>query len=88
MLNFWYIRLVNPADQTVTGMTRDGTFLVEDGAIVSGLKSFRWHESPLRAFNQIDAFTVPLPACGMENPKGLYPAMRIRDFNFTSVTRF
>jgi predicted Zn-dependent protease len=86
--NFWYIRTVNPTDLTLTGMTRDGTFLVENGEIVSAVKNFRFHESPLRAFNQLDAFTAPAEAVTSETGKVLVPAMRIRDFNFSSVTRF
>jgi predicted Zn-dependent protease len=86
--NFWYIRTVNPTDLTLTGMTRDGTFLVENGAIVSAVKNFRFHESPLRVFNRIAAFTSPAEAITSETGKLLVPAMTLRDFNFSSVTRF
>ena len=86
--NFWYLRVVNPTDLTLTGMTRDGTFLIEDGRIVSGLRHFRFHESPLRAFNQLDAFTAPAEATTAETGKLLVPSLRINDFNFSSVTRF
>lgn len=86
--NFWYIRTVNPTDLTLTGMTRDGTFLVENGAIVSAVKNFRFHESPLQAFNRIEAFTGPAEAITSETGKLLVPAMRLRDFNFSSVTKF
>ena len=86
--NFWYIRTVNPTDLTLTGMTRDGTFLVEKGAIVSAVKNFRFHESPLRAFNRIEALTSPAEAITSETGKFLVPAMTLRDFNFSSVTRF
>jgi predicted Zn-dependent protease len=86
--NFWYIRTVNPTDLTLTGMTRDGTFLVENGAIVSAVKNFRFHESPLRAFKKIEAFTNPAEAITSETGKLLVPAMILHDFNFSSVTRF
>ncbi|MHC4550481.1 MAG: TldD/PmbA family protein [Planctomycetota bacterium] len=86
--NFWYIRSVNRTDLTLTGMTRDGTFLVEDGQVTTGLINFRWHESPLRALNQVEAYGVPTDAITMERPKMLLPPLRIRDFNFSSVTRF
>jgi predicted Zn-dependent protease len=86
--NFWYIRTVNPTDLTLTGMTRDGTFLVENGAIVSAVKNFRFHESPLRVFNKIAAFTKPAEATTSETGKLLVPAMVLHDFNFSSVTRF
>lgn len=86
--NFWYIRVANPSDLTLTGMTRDGTFLVEDGQIVAPIKNFRFHESPLRAFTQLESCTEPAEAVTSETSKALVPAMRIRDFNFSSVTRF
>jgi predicted Zn-dependent protease len=86
--NFWYIRTVNPTDLTLTGMTRDGTFLVEDGQIVSAVRNFRFHESPLQAFNRLEASTDPIEAVTSETGKLLVPAMVIRDFHFSSVTRF
>jgi predicted Zn-dependent protease len=86
--NFWYIRPVNPSDLTLTGMTRDGTFLVEGGHIVSAVKNLRFHDSPLRAFKRVGACTVPLEAVSSETGKMLVPAMTLRDFNFSSVTRF
>jgi predicted Zn-dependent protease len=86
--NFWYIRTVNPTDLTLTGMTRDGTFLVEDGQITSAVRNFRFHESPLRAFKQVEAWTEPAEAVTSETGKMLVPAMLLRDFHFSSVTRF
>ena len=86
--NFWYLRIVNPTDLTLTGMTRDGTFLIEDGQVTTGLRNFRFHESPLQALNQIEAFTAPMEASSAETRKFLVPAIKIRDFNFSSVTRF
>ncbi|MFO0732168.1 MAG: metallopeptidase TldD-related protein [Nitrospiraceae bacterium] len=73
---------------TLTGMTRDGTFLIENGEIVSALRNFRFHESPLRAFNHLEAWTTPAEAVTSETGKSLVPAMRLHDFNFSSVTRF
>ena len=86
--NFWYIRTVNPTDLTLTGMTRDGTFLVEDGQITSAVRNFRFHESPLRVFKHVEAWTEPSEAVTSETGKMLVPAMVLRDFNFSSVTRF
>ena len=86
--NFWYIRTVNPTDLTLTGMTRDGTFLVEDGQITTAVRNFRFHESPLRVFKQVEAFTEPAEAVTSETGKMLVPAMILRDFHFSSVTRF
>jgi len=86
--NFWYIRSVNPSDLTLTGMTRDGTFLVEKGAIVSAVKNLRFHESPLQAFRRVEAWTAPMEAVTSESGKMLVPAMVLPEFNFSSVTRF
>ncbi|MBI3835438.1 MAG: TldD/PmbA family protein [Planctomycetes bacterium] len=57
--NFWYIRPVDQKDLTITGMTRDGTFLVEDGKITCGVKNFRFHDSPLRCFAMLPAVLLP-----------------------------
>lgn len=86
--NFWYIRSVNPKDMTITGMTRDGTFLIEGGKIACGVRNFRFHDSPLRALANIDAATAPADAMSMERGKSLLPALKLPDFNFSSVTRF
>lgn len=86
--NFWYIRDVNPTDMTLTGMTRDGVFLIEDGRIATPLINFRWHDSPFRAFSNVEAFTAPTDAVSNENWKMQLPAMKIADFNFSSATRF
>ena len=86
--NFWYIRTVNQTDLTLTGMTRDGTFLVEDGQITTALRNFRFHESPLRVFKHVDACTEPAEAVTSETGKLLVPAMVLGDFHFSSVTRF
>ena len=86
--NFWYIRPVNPRDLMLTGMTRDGTFLVEKGEIVSALRNFRFHESPLQAFRHITAWTEPMEAVNSETGKMLVPAMALPQFHFSSVTRF
>ena len=86
--NFWYIRTVDATDMTVTGMTRDGTFLVEDGRIVCGLRNFRFHDSPLRCLTKVDAATPPMESITMERGKMLLPAVQLPDFHLSSVTRF
>lgn len=73
---------------TLTGMTRDGTFLIEGGKIACAVRNFRFHDSPLRAFNCLEAFTAPVEATTGEGGQMLVPALKIRDFNFSSVTRF
>lgn len=86
--NFWYIRPVNPRDLMLTGMTRDGTFLVEKGEIVSAVRNFRFHESPLQAFRHVTAWTTPMEAVNSETGKMLVPALALPHFHFSSVTRF
>ena len=86
--NFWYIRSVNDRNLVLTGMTRDGTFLVEKGEIVSAVKNFRFHESPLTAFQQVEAWTHSTEAVNSEIGKMLVPAMILPRFTFSSVTRF
>ncbi|MCP5109963.1 MAG: TldD/PmbA family protein [bacterium] len=86
--NFWYIRYVNPTDLTLTGMTRDGTFLIEDGKVTTGVKNFRFHESPLRALLTVDAATEPMECITNERGKMMLPAVRLPKFHLSSVTKF
>jgi len=86
--NLWYIRPVNLRDLMLTGMTRDGTFLIEDGEIVSAVKNFRFHESPLDVFRHVDLWTAPMEAVNAETGKFLVPAMALPHFHFSSGTLF
>ena len=84
----WYIREVDPYEKMVTGMTRDGTFLVEDGKVKRGVRNFRFNESLIHMLSNVDAMSVPVRSCGEESFDMVVPAMKIRDFNFTEVTKF
>ena len=84
----WYIREVEPYEKIVTGMTRDGTFLVEGGKIKHGILNFRFNQSLVELFNKIVALGQPVRASGEESFDMVVPAMQARDFNFTEVTRF
>ena len=84
----WYIREVDPYEKIVTGMTRDGTFLVEDGRVKQGIRNFRFNESLIHMLSNVEAMSVPLRSCGEESFDMVVPAMKIRDFNFTEVTKF
>ncbi|HTU41747.1 MAG TPA: TldD/PmbA family protein [Candidatus Aquilonibacter sp.] len=84
----WYIREVDPYEKIVTGMTRDGTFLVEDGQVRHGVRNFRFNESLIQMLSKVEAMSVPVRACGEESFDMVVPAMKIRDFNFTEVTKF
>lgn len=84
----WYIREVDPYEKMLTGMTRDGTFLVEDGKIKQGIHNFRFNESLIQMLSNVEAMSVPLRSCGEESFDMVVPAMKVRDFNFTEVTKF
>jgi PmbA protein len=84
----WYIREVDPYEKIVTGMTRDGTFLVENGKVKQGIRNFRLNESLIHMLSNVEAMSVPLRSCGEESFDMVVPAMKIRDFNFTEVTKF
>ena len=83
----WYIRMVDPQSLLITGLTRDGTFYVENGKIKYPIKNFRFNESPVSMLNNIEEIGKPLVIGGDEaNYSMLIPSMKIRDFNFTSLS--
>jgi PmbA protein len=84
----WYIREVDPYEKIVTGMTRDGTFLVENGKVRQGLRNFRFNQSLIHMLSEVEAMSVPARSCGEESFDMVVPAMKVRDFNFTEVTKF
>ena len=77
----WYIREVDPQTVLYTGLTRDGTFYVEDGEIKYAIKNFRFNESPVIMLNNIEALGKPVRANGC-----LVPPMVVRDFTFSSLS--
>lgn len=77
----WYIRTVDPQTLLYTGLTRDGTFFIEDGKIKHAVKNFRFNESPVIMLNNLDALAKPQRIRG-----NLIPPMRVRDFTFTSLS--
>lgn len=84
----WYIREVDPYEKILTGMTRDGTFLIEDGKLGGGLRNFRFNQSLIDMLSQVDEMSTPVRTSGEESFDMVVPAMKVRDFNFTEVTRF
>ena len=80
--HFFYIRALDPRTVLQTGLTRDGAFLIEDGRITQPLKNFRWNESPLLMLNRLEDIGRPEPTAAGR----LMPALRVRDFNFTSLS--
>jgi predicted Zn-dependent protease len=85
---FWYIREVDPFAKIMTGMTRDGTFLIEDGRLICGLRNFRFNQGLIELLNSVEALSPAVRASGEETFDMVVPAMKVRDFNFTEVTRF
>ncbi len=84
----WYIREVDPYEKILTGMTRDGTFLVEGGKLRNGILNFRFNESLLHMLQNVESMGVPVRASGEESIDMVVPAMKVRDFNFTETTKF
>ncbi|MCF0056009.1 TldD/PmbA family protein [Dyadobacter sp. CY356] len=78
---FWYIRDVDRQTLLYTGLTRDGTFYIEDGKIKFPVKNFRFNESPIVMLNNIEAMGKPMRSGG-----NMIPPMKIRDFTFTSLS--
>jgi PmbA protein len=85
---FWYIREVDPYEKIMTGMTRDGTFLIEDGRVSRGLRNFRFNQGLIELLNNVEALSPSVRASGEEAFDMVVPAMKVRGFNFTEVTRF
>jgi PmbA protein len=84
----WYIREVDPYEKILTGMTRDGTFLVENGKLVCGVRNFRFNQSLIEMLSKVEQMSTPVRTSGEESFDMVVPAMKVRDFNFTEVTKF
>jgi predicted Zn-dependent protease len=84
----WYIREVDPYEKILTGMTRDGTFYIENGKLRHGLLNFRFNESLLHMLSNVVEMGTPVRASGEESFDMVVPAMKVKDFNFTEVTKF
>jgi PmbA protein len=84
----WYIREVDPYEKILTGMTRDGTFLVENGKIVCGIRNFRFNQSLIDMLSNVEQMSAPMRTSGEESFDMVVPAMKVREFNFTEVTKF
>jgi predicted Zn-dependent protease len=84
---FWYIRPVDPRTLLLTGLTRDGTFLIEDGRIAKPVQNLRFNESPLFMLNNVEMVGRPERIAGTESGGNIVlPALKVREFNFTSVS--
>jgi predicted Zn-dependent protease len=84
----WYIREVDPYEKVMTGMTRDGLFLVENGKVTSAVRNFRFNQSILEMLRNVELLGPSVRATGEEAFEMVVPAMKVRDFHFTEVTKF
>jgi PmbA protein len=84
----WYIREVDPYEKIMTGMTRDGLFLVEKGRVGSAVRNFRFNQSILEMLRNVEMMGPAVRATGEEAFEMVVPAMKVRDFHFSEVTRF
>lgn len=88
----WYIRQVDPQTMLLTGLTRDGVYLVEGGEIVGAVNNFRWNESPIDLLNRFSHASATVPSFSREWGDDYFsrtatPALRIPDFNMSSVSQ-
>jgi predicted Zn-dependent protease len=83
----WYIRMVDPQTLLLTGLTRDGTFYIENGEIKFPVKNFRFNESPVIMLNNVEALGKPERTISVESYRSyLVPPIKARDFTFSSLS--
>lgn len=83
----WYIRMVDPQTVLLTGLTRDGTFYVENGEIRYPIKNFRFNESPVIMLNNVEDIGKPMRVSSDESSLVMMiPPLKVRDFTFTSLS--
>ena len=88
---FWYIRTLDPQTMLLTGLTRDGLFLIEKGKVTRPLKNMRWNDSPVTALSNVEAMTPAERAVSGEGIGGaglalVCPAARLKEFTFSSAS--
>ena len=91
LTTLWYIRVVDPTVLPLTGLTRDGVYLVEDGQVTAAVNNFRFNESPLDLLRRVSvagASEVTLPReWGDWATRAAMPSLRIPDFHMSSVSK-
>ena len=88
----WYIRVVDPQSLLLTGLTRDGVYLVENGEITGAVNNFRFNESPVDLLRRFTAASATMPSFSREWGDDYFsrtatPALRVPDFNMSSVSQ-
>jgi PmbA protein len=84
----WYIREVDPYEKVMTGMTRDGLFLVENGRVTGAVRNFRFNQSLIEMLKNVELLGPAVRATGEESFEMVVPAMKVRNFHFSEVTKF
>jgi predicted Zn-dependent protease len=83
----WYIRMVDPQTLLLTGLTRDGTFYIENGEVKFPVKNFRFNESPVIMLNNVEVLGKPERTISVESYRSyLVPPIKARDFTFSSLS--
>jgi len=90
LTRFWYIRGLNPRIISYTGLTRDGTFLIEDGRITRPVTNFRFNQSLVEMLQNVEMLGPTVRVAASENSSVstpiVVPALKVRDFNLASVS--
>jgi len=83
----WYLREVDPRTILYTGLTRDGTFLIENGKVTKAVRNFRFNDSPLFMLNNLEMLGPSVRLAGTEQGGDIVmPTIKVKDFNFTSLS--
>ena len=85
---FWYTRPVHPMTVVMTGMTRDGTFLIENGKVVAPVHNLRFTQSYLEAMNNVEMIGREARLISSFGTTSTIPALKIKNWNFTGATEF
>jgi len=87
----WYIRVVDPQTLLLTGLTRDGVYLVENGEVTGAVNNFRFNESPVALLDRFSAASQTLPSFSREwgdyFSRTATPGLRVPDFNMSSMSQ-
>jgi predicted Zn-dependent protease len=87
---FWYLRPVDQRTILYTGLTRDGTFLIENGKVTKPVKNMRFNDSPIFMLNNLEAMGAPVRVSASEGGEPgqaiAVPPIKVRDFSFTSLS--
>jgi PmbA protein len=84
----WYIREVDPYEKVMTGMTRDGLFVVENGRVTGAARNFRFNQSLIEMLKNVELMSPAVRATGEEASEMVVPAMKVGGFHFSEVTKF